>query len=138
MTRINFGVPVNTLCDQHLIAEYRELPRARALAEKWLAKGRPGPQIPEAPTLGTGHVRYFYDKGAMLRARWLALVQECQIRGIRVQHTEWRGWPESLQHPKSFDASVLNPGSPWMRAITARIAERMPAQPRFSYQKVCP
>lgn len=54
MTRINC-VPVEELTDKHLLAEYRELPRIFNLARA----------VEDAPTeyvLGTGHMKFFYDK----------------------------------------------------------------------------
>ena len=50
MTRINVGICEEELCDQHLVAEYRELPRLFGHIPK-------GP-IPGCFTLGRGHVNY--------------------------------------------------------------------------------
>ena len=50
MTRINV-VPVNELSDQHLIAEYRELPRV-------IKQQINVTDAPENYVLGTGHVKW--------------------------------------------------------------------------------
>jgi deoxyribonuclease (pyrimidine dimer) len=78
VTRINV-VPPEVLVDQHLLAEYRELPRVFALAK---VRG----DAPKAYTLGAGHVVFFYDKTAWLSERQAALIAECQARGFDVQH----------------------------------------------------
>lgn len=57
MTRINL-VPVQNLCDQHLLAELRELPRIPNAVEK----GRYSLlNVPTEYVLGKGHVTFFYD-----------------------------------------------------------------------------
>lgn len=80
MTRINV-VPVTELCDKHLLAEYRELPRVFKLA-------RTCPEAPLEYTLGSGHVKFFYNKLTFLIRRYKQLVEECQSRGFRVNYTE--------------------------------------------------
>lgn len=85
MTRINLEHPHN-LSDQHLIAEYRELPRVFAQAAAWVARGKPG-RIPTDYRLGPGHVRFFYPRTRFLAQRQRALIAECVARGFRVQHT---------------------------------------------------
>lgn len=101
MTRINC-IPPEELCRQHLVAEYRELPRVVALAERaWAARGEAA--LRDAPlnyTLGAGHVRFFYAKQAWAAERFAALVAEMQRRGYRTAHcalpacnvpAHWRG-----------------------------------------------
>lgn len=78
MTRINV-VPVEELCDQHLLAEYRELPRVFRLAH-------PCPDAPKEYTLGKGHVKFFYDKLGWLLWRSRLLAEECTKRGINVRY----------------------------------------------------
>lgn len=79
MTRINV-VPVEELCNKHLLAEYRELPRVFKLA-------RPCHDAPKQYTLGAGHVKFFYDKLGWLLARQRALVNEMTRRGFKPTHT---------------------------------------------------
>lgn len=78
MTRINV-VPVQELCDKHLLAEYRELPRVFKLA-------RPCPDAPKEYVLGAGHVKFFYDKLGFLACRFVELVNECKKRGFNVRY----------------------------------------------------
>lgn len=89
MTRIN-AVAVETLTQQHLVAEYRELPRVFALVEKAIQRGEK-PSDKRNPlnyTLGTGHVRFHYNKLAYLAERQKQLVNEMLKRGYKPQHTD--------------------------------------------------
>jgi hypothetical protein len=101
MTRINVIDPTE-LTDQHLIAEYRELPRVFALARPLAPRER-------VPTyrLGAGHVKFFYPLTGWLAARQAALIAECQRREFNIQHTtppmslpgldgDWSPPPEAL------------------------------------------
>lgn len=78
MTRINV-VPVEELCDQHLLAEYRELPRVFTLAKVCS-------DAPRQYVLGTGHVKFFYDKLCYIYMRCLLLIQECEKRGFNIAY----------------------------------------------------
>lgn len=78
MTRTNV-VPPAELCDQHLLAEYRELPRVFKLAR--LLPTRQSLVY----TLGPGHVKFFYDKLAWLYGRQRQLVAELRRRGFQPQ-----------------------------------------------------
>ncbi|GAB1577967.1 pyrimidine dimer DNA glycosylase/endonuclease V [Bordetella petrii] len=80
MTRINC-VPVQELTRQHLVAEYRELPRVFALARKAWERG-PVPR-PAEYTLGKGHLLFFYTRLGYLARRHAELVEEMQRRGYR-------------------------------------------------------
>lgn len=81
MTRINV-VPVQSLTREHLVAEYRELPRTFALAHKASISSRPWTNNqPKQYTLGTGHILFFYDKLGFLAKRQLELIQEMFRRG---------------------------------------------------------
>lgn len=90
MTRINV-VPVAELTRQHLIAEYRELPRVFGLIREAQRRGESPVDIrnPLSYTLGTGHVRFFYNKIGWLVSRYYALVLEMRARGYHV------GWPDA-------------------------------------------
>lgn len=93
MTRINAGIDPSELCDQHLVAEYRELPRIRSLALARATKhgGAWGPR-PETFTLGGGHVAYFLPFGRWLCQRWYALRDEMRTRGMDPA-LDWRPYP---------------------------------------------
>lgn len=126
MTRINL-VPPEALCDQHLLAEHRELTRI----PNAIARGRYHLRdMPADYVLGAGHVRFFYNKLRFLRRRYEALHAECLRRGFRVQ---WF-WAEHLPD----DAHLWQDYQPTPEALRLnqeRIAQRMPSQPRFTPAK---
>lgn len=84
MTRVNI-VPVEELSDQHLIAEYRELPMVPASLSRTLRskKGLVESKISPQYTLNSGHVYFFYDKGIFLRKRYRQVVREMRRRGFK-------------------------------------------------------
>jgi hypothetical protein len=133
MTRINV-IPPSELCRQHLIAEYRELPRIFSLVRKAVKRGE-SPNDEHNPTeytLGKGHCRFFYNKLGYLAWRHEYLCDEMVMRDIR---TNLRGfW---LDYRLREDNSTLlgvsnewwNDWKPTEEAILInrqRIAERMP------------
>lgn len=74
MTRINVGVHVHELCDQHLLAELRELPRA--IGRHTLSSS------PEKFKLGAGHVLWCAQFQESLRQRGKLLAAEAEVRGF--------------------------------------------------------
>ncbi|UUV44824.1 endonuclease V [Rhodobacter phage RcRudolph] len=82
MTRINLVDPTE-LSRQHLVAEYRELPRIFALVRAAQSKGlRPSDlKAPTAYVLGRGHMLFFYDKCMFLLRRQQSLIREMRSRG---------------------------------------------------------
>ena len=89
MTRINIGIKPYELCDQMLLAEYRELPRARTL----VINRSSSKNLPSEFKLGKGHVLYFLDKGKYLKTRWEELCDEMRYRYFNV-NMNWRKYPE--------------------------------------------
>jgi hypothetical protein len=83
MTRINVGIPPAKLTRQHLIAEHRELVRIPNAIKSGRAvvKG-----IPEQFKLGSGHVKFFYNKLKYLHKRYDALYKECIRRGYKMTY----------------------------------------------------
>ena len=77
MTRINVGIPPAELNGRHLIAEHREIKRIPNLVNR----GRYSlDNQPKSFKLGTGHVKFFYDKLLYLKRRYDALYNECRKR----------------------------------------------------------
>jgi deoxyribonuclease (pyrimidine dimer) len=87
MTRINC-VPVEELHQKHLVAEYRELPRIFTLVKNYVEKHGCLPDIPENYLLGTGHVKFFYNKLLYLANRHKQLVAEMLKRGYNPSHQD--------------------------------------------------
>jgi deoxyribonuclease (pyrimidine dimer) len=85
MTRINLVEP-HQLKDKHLMAEYRELPRIFTAVLKLQAQGKTPADvtIPDHYVLGTGHMRFFYNKISWLRRRYVLLEIELTNRGFKL------------------------------------------------------
>ena len=123
MTRINL-IPPTELCDQHLLAEHRELTRIpNAVAKgKFHLKGQP-----EEYKLGGGHVRFFFNKMAFLKRRYDELHTECKARGFKVQYI----WPETLPSSPELWLDYQPTDAP-LEINRQRIQERMPKKARFT------
>ena len=76
MTRINC-ISVKELSDQHLLAEFRELPRVRHADPI-------NKIIPSSYRMGKGHVTFFYNKGTWLENRHADLQEEINCRGLKM------------------------------------------------------
>ena len=82
MTRINANIDPYYLCDQHLIAEYREIVRIPNCVRKDITKNL-ARQLPKQFKLGSGHVLYFYNKIRFLHKRFNKLRNEMRKRNIQ-------------------------------------------------------
>ena len=132
MTRINL-VPPAELTDQHLFAEFREIKMVpKALSRSLKARGYSGvlQSIPSEFVLGTGHVSFFYDKGAYLFKRYDELKRELYTRGIKYNglshldpdHVFW-------DHPRLCKDYTPTPEA--LTVIRARIAEKIAMKPTW-------
>jgi len=109
MTRINCGIPPEKLSDKHLIAEHREIKRIPNCVSKgrFSMKGQPSKF-----TLGTGHVKFFYDKLLYLKKRYELLYNECKKRNFNVTYfgDAWNNVPYNLMNdyiPKKRDITLI-------------------------------
>lgn len=97
MTRINTGIRAKELPDKLLLAELREIKRIPNVIRqgKYNMKGQP-----EEFTLGTGHVKFFYDKLEYLLNRYNELRWEALYRGFNVSDWSdaWNGVPNELMN----------------------------------------
>lgn len=85
MTRINVIDPSH-LSREHLIAEYRELPRVFSKVLKRQSKGQVPKDIKISSEyiLGTGHETFFFDKCLWLLNRYDSIVKEMIERDYNV------------------------------------------------------
>lgn len=85
MTRINV-IPVAELTDQHLMAEYRELPMVGSSLKRTLASkaGWNMSKVPNNYVLGTGHVLFFSNKRNYLLDRYSKLIRELNCRSFNI------------------------------------------------------
>ena len=117
MTRINVGIPPAELVNQHLIAEHREIKRI----PNCIVKGKYSMEgIPKRFKLGTGHVKFFYNKLLYLKNRYISLYNECIKRGFNVQNYigAWDNVPQELMNDYKVKANDC-------RIIRQRINERL-------------
>ena len=109
MTRINVGIPPAELVNQHLIAEHREIKRI----PNCVAKGKYKMEgIPDRFKLGSGHVKFFYNKLLYLKNRYVNLYNECVKRGFNVQNyiSAWDNVPQELMNdykPTEIDREII-------------------------------
>lgn len=109
MTRINCGIPPDELTNQHLIAEHREIKRI----PNQISKGRYNMVgQPYEFTLGTGHVKFFYDKLLYLKNRYDQLYEECKKRGFNITYfgEAWDNIPIELMNdytPTDRDREII-------------------------------
>jgi deoxyribonuclease (pyrimidine dimer) len=95
MTRINAGIPPRELTGKHLLAEHREIKRVPNL----IRKGKYSLENqPDKFKLGTGHVKFFYNKLLYLKNRYLEIHEECIRRGYNVTNylEAWNDIPSHL------------------------------------------
>lgn len=128
MTRVNL-VPPEELYDQHLMAEYRELPMVPAALARSLKSKKPI-TIPSKFTLGKGHVTFFYDKGLYLSKRYNSLIIELRKRGFDLDPS--RFFPIDVFANGYFNDWI--PNSDDLVCIRERIKERISQKPHW-YRK---
>ena len=109
MTRINCGIPVQELTDKHLLAEHREIKRI----PNAIKSGRYNmAHQPTIFTLGTGHVKFFYDKLGYLFKRYCKLYEECKHRGFNITNfkSAWDDLPDNMMKdylPTDTDKQII-------------------------------
>lgn len=118
MTRINL-LPPSELTGKHLVAEYKEITRVFTHVKKHVDKGRSISQadIPDSYRMGTGHVKFFYDKLKFIRKRYISIMEEMWRRGYKTNRT--------LSKSILRDAMANIPSEWWNDYIPTRRAIRI-------------
>tara|TARA_R100001143_G_C3344547_1_gene126040 strand:+ start:1074 stop:1385 length:312 start_codon:yes stop_codon:yes gene_type:complete len=100
-----------------LLAEHREIKRIPNAVAKGTANIT---NIPEKFCLGTGHVKFFYDKLEYLLCRYYLVHYGCLVRGFNVQDYSgaWDGVPKHLM-------GSYQPTEDDKQLIRDRISERL-------------
>ena len=108
--RINVGIPVSNLTDEHLRAEEAEIAMAPGFYNRvW--KGNT--KIPTQFTLGKGHIAFFMNKKQWTLKRYAELHEECTRRGfegIKDKSYRWNEWdPEEdiWYEPTNIDRRLV-------------------------------
>lgn len=120
MTRINLGIPVIRLTDEHLLAEHREIKRLPSYFVKAIKSGSIN-RIPNEFCLGNGHVTFFLDKFNYSLNRYIELYDECVKRGFNVlDYSIYWNIVEGSKYWKSYKPKLED-----RKLITIRIAEKI-------------
>lgn len=138
MTRINV-VPPSELCDQHLIAEWRELTRipngiafGKFVIDLTVIPKQYTVRTSDNPVGGRGHMKFFFDKLEYLYTRYEALRAELNQRGM----------PQKSMWPVGFDFKALglwndyDPPSEALALNRKRIAEMLPSKARYAGERL--
>jgi deoxyribonuclease (pyrimidine dimer) len=106
MTRINC-VPVETLTDKHLLAEYKECTRPFNKVLKRIESGNLDYDKPEKYKMGNLHESFFFDKLYWLWKRRAYLYKECAQRGLKMDAEMFFGvqdtFVDKLQHTQFWN-----------------------------------
>jgi deoxyribonuclease (pyrimidine dimer) len=138
MTRINL-VPPSELANQHLFAEWREIKMiSKALARSLRTQSidKVLKKIPRNFTLNTGHVCFFYDKGAYLQRRYDELTVELEKRGYKI-NKDAKLDPDGIMSAAPWNGDY-EPTEDAYAIIRQRIAEKLAMKPTwyiFFYKK---
>ena len=110
--RVNVLHPM-FLCDQWLVAEYREVKMGPKALSRSLGSllGVDKNRISPTYTLNTGHTYFFYDKNTFLERRLALLVEEMQFRGFETNFTELID-DKYDYHPEAFNDEWWNDWQP--------------------------
>lgn len=124
MTRINL-IPVKELSDQHLIAEYRELPRCI----------KQNINICDAPRkycLNKGHMKWAKRHSRWLMRRYLDITCEMQYRGIKTNYPFYKLYEiyETQYYTKECD-NWYNPTNNDIQLSRNRIIEKINLKPNW-------
>jgi deoxyribonuclease (pyrimidine dimer) len=129
MTRINTVEP-SELLDQHLLAELREmvrLPKNLHISLNRASKPFSEVEIPRQYVLGSGHVKFFYNKFKWLENRFLSLLVESDKRGFNINFrdvTIFRNVP--TKYYKDWEATKDS-----LELNRDKLQERIEAKPDF-------
>lgn len=125
MTRINL-VPVEELSDQHLIAEYRELPRA-------VKQNFDLTNAPKKYVLGRGHVKWAAQYPGFLINRFYNLCNEMKYRGFIVNFSS-SNFNDLVYHNKMkllVDGPIYRITEDDIKLSRDRIIEKYKLKPDF-------
>lgn len=135
MTRIN-TIDFDDLTDQHLMAEYRELPMVMGSMRRSLKSKNGIRNIPPKFTLNSGHVKFFYNKGRFLKWRYENLIEKLTERGYNldenreVDFSVFDLYPQIDWEPTNEDMKVS------AERILIRVAEK-PSWYKYLSKQLC-
>lgn len=130
MTRINL-IDVSKMTDQHLLAEYRELPRIVNDWKKRYSDVKFYKAIPNKFCLGQGHVKFFRNKIRFLIQRYRLIVDELLKRNFSVKQTSIVD--NEIARVLTIDGNQItwNPSDEDIEISQQRITEKIEQKPEF-------
>lgn len=121
MTRINL-VPVEELSDQHLLAEYRELPRV-------IKQKIDTSNAPEKYCLGKGHVKWAKKHSLFCLDRYKQLCNEMVYRNFNISYGAWTLEEFYLMQPSESIMISYKPNEKDIELSRNRIIEKIQQKP---------
>jgi deoxyribonuclease (pyrimidine dimer) len=122
MTRVNLGIPVKHLTDEHLLAEHREIKRLCECLDKSIKCGSIK-SIPDKFTLGTGHVKFFFNKMNCVYRRYVMIYLECRRRHFNVTDYSENFRCSYRIYPEYFNDYIASEDD--NKIVSERISERI-------------
>lgn len=123
MTRINL-IPVEELSDQHLIAEYHELPRV-------IKQKIDTTNAPERYCLGKGHVRWAKKHSLFCLDRYGEICDEMKHRGFKFNY-EWSDLAyHAMQHCGYEIYNIYSVSNEDIKLSRDRIIEKIKQKPAW-------
>ena len=142
--RINIGIDPYYLTDEHLLAEYREIP----MLVKWISKVYEKNDISVIPdkapkefSFGKGYFHYFLNKVGYLKVRLENVYKECKQRGFNVGDINqfWDLEASIFRFKHIGEHLNIEPYEP-MVITTNRIKEKIKSSPKqyfhFYHQRI--
>lgn len=123
MTRINL-VPVEELSDQHLIAEYHELPRC-------IKQDINTSAAPHKYTLGKGHVKWAKKHSRFLVERYERLYIEMKYRGFNANYPPADLIAYYKRNCKKEDKLYYSPSWVSIEISRQRLIDKIRQKPNF-------
>ena len=105
------------------------IPKALARSLKTQSREKIFKKIPKEFTLNTGHVMFFYDKGAYLRKRYDQLTEELIARGYNINR-DAKFDPDDVMFSPDWNRDYT-PDERAFEIIRERIAEKIAQKPTF-------
>lgn len=120
--RLNCGIPVEYLTDEHLFAEQRELKMLPSLFKRIGFKSLN--KSPNKFTLGKGHMLFGLYRPTYILNRYNQVFNECIKRGYKIEYEGWR-WDVY----KEFKKDYIETGEE-KYILIERITERIKNSPK--------
>ena len=123
--RINAGIDVKTLTDEHLLAEHREIHMLPYFVKKAKESGSIN-KVPSKFTLGEGHILFFTNKVGYVLKRYDRVHQECLRRGFNVK--DYRKDLETVNDGNDYCVDYND-----VQTIVSRIWDRITHSPKKTW-----